>query len=50
MSAKLLAAIALCVCAFAEIVLSEERKLNNLVSELLEVSSLSTSTKPFTFT
>ena len=36
--------------AGAEIHFSGERKLNNLVSELLEVSSISKSSKPFTFT
>src|SRR5439155_17987992 len=36
--------------ATAEVLFSGERKVNNLVSELLEVSSISESSKPFTFT
>src|SRR5437879_10437843 len=34
----------------AKIVFAGEKKLNNLVSELLEVSSVRKSSKPFTFT
>jgi len=55
MSAFLLVSIASSVCGLAaaagiEVVSSGERKLNNLVSELLVVSSISNSAKPFTFT
>src|ERR1051326_5946082 len=54
MSARLMAAIAILLgglagTAVAGILFSGERKLNNLVAELLEVSSLSESSKPFTF-
>src|SRR5437867_10488230 len=43
------------VCGFAgvseaKILFAGEKKLNNVVSELLEVSSISKSSKPFTFT
>src|SRR5262245_51782815 len=55
MKARLLVSILILVRGFAEagegdILLSGERKLNNLVSELLEVSSISKTSKPFTFT
>ena len=55
MSARRIASIAVLICglagaAEAEIIFSGEKKLNNLVSELLEVSSISKSSKPFTFT
>src|ERR1041384_4172872 len=55
MSARLIAPIVIFICGFAgaadaETLFSGERKQNNLVSELLEVSSLSKSSKPFTFT
>ena len=54
-SPRLIASIAVFVCGFAGggeagILFSGEKKLNNLVSELLEVSSISESSKPFTFT
>src|SRR5439155_26276890 len=43
------------VCGFAgvsqaKILFAGEKKLNNVVSELLEVSSISKSSRPFTFT
>src|SRR5262245_10938022 len=55
MKARLLVSILILVRGFAgageaDILLSGERKLNNLVSELLEVSSISKTSKPFTFT
>jgi hypothetical protein len=55
MSARLIASVLILVCglagaAEAEVLFSGERKLNNLVSELLEASSISESGKPFTFT
>src|SRR5436309_12295931 len=55
MNARLLASIGILICGFAgaagaKVVFSGERKLNNLVSELLEVSSVSKSSKPFKFT
>ncbi len=51
----LIAAIVVCLCGFAGaaeagILFSGEKKLNNLVSELLEVASISESSKPFMFT
>src|SRR6266550_4874524 len=51
----LIASIVVFVCGFAGagkagILFSGEKKLNNLVSELLEVASISESGKPFTFT
>src|SRR6266576_2639864 len=54
-SPRLIASIAVFVCGFAGggeagILFSEDKKLNNLVSELLEVSSISESSKPFAFT
>jgi hypothetical protein len=51
MSARLI--VLVFVCGFvgaAEVRFSGEKKLNNLVSELLEVSSISQSAKPFMFT
>src|SRR5436190_5621932 len=55
MSPSLIASIAISLSGFAAaaqagILFAGERKLNNLVSELLEVSSISKSSKPFTFT
>src|SRR5437879_12387447 len=54
MRARLIASIVILICglaggAEAKVVFSGERKLNNLVSKLLEVSSISKSSKPFTF-
>jgi len=54
MNARLIALILVLVGRFsadagAEIVFSGEKRLNNLVSELLEVSSISKSSQPFTF-
>src|SRR6266487_838816 len=54
-SPRLIASIVVFVCGFAGagkagILFSGEKKLNNLVSELLEVASISESGKPFTFT
>src|SRR5881628_2922201 len=54
MSARVIASMVVFIGGFAgaagaEIHFSGERKLNNLVSELLEVSSISKSSKPFTF-
>lgn len=52
MSARLLAPLAIFLCGFAgaaEILFSGERRLNNLASELLDVSSPSDSGKPLTF-
>ena len=54
MSARSLASIAILIGGFAgaaEVgdLLSGERRLNNLVSELLQVTSISNSSKPFTF-
>src|SRR6266704_1802245 len=55
MRARPICLIAIFVCGFAgaaenAILFSRERKLNNLVSELLEVSPISTTSKPFAFT
>ena len=55
MSARVIASMVVFIGGFAgaagaEIHFSGERKLNDLVSELLEVSSISKSSKPFTFT
>jgi hypothetical protein len=55
MSARLIAAVVIVICglaiaAEAKILFSGEKKLNNLVSVLLEVSSISKSSKSFTFT
>ena len=55
MSARRLASIAIIICgiagaAEADVLFSGERKRNNLVSELLEVSSISRSGESFTFT
>ena len=55
MRARLIGSIVILACglagaADAKILFSGERKLNNLVSELLEVSSVSKSSKPSTFT
>ena len=55
MSARLIAAVVIFISGFAGaveggILFSGEKKLNNLVSELLEVSSISESSKAFTFT
>src|SRR2546426_2891132 len=55
MSVRLMAAVVIFVCGFdgaaeAEVLFSGERKLNNLVSVLLEVSSISMSSQSFAFT
>ena len=55
MRARLIVSIGILACglaglADAKILFSGERKLNNFVSELLDVSSISKSSKPFTFT
>src|SRR6266516_6086494 len=55
MSARLIGSIVISICGFAgaadaEILFSGEKKLNNLVSELLEVSSISKSSQSFAFT
>ena len=55
MCVRLIVPVVIFVCGFAgaaeaEILFSGERKLNNLVSELLEVSSMSKSGESFTFT
>src|SRR2546422_348384 len=55
MGARLIAGVVVVICGFARaaeagIGFSGERKLNNLVSELLEVSSISKSSQSFTFT
>jgi hypothetical protein len=55
MSARLIASVVVFICGIAgateaEILFSGEKKLNNLVSELLEVASISKSSKPFSFT
>ena len=55
MKARLIASLVICTCGFAgvadaKILFSGEKRLNNLVSELLEVSSISKSSKPFSFT
>jgi hypothetical protein len=55
MSARLIASLLLLIGGFAragdnQILFSGERKLNNLVSVLLEVSSVSQSSSAFTFT
>jgi hypothetical protein len=54
MSARRIALVVIFICGFAgaseaEILFSGERKLNNLVSELLEVTSISKSSKPIAF-
>src|SRR6266567_7642558 len=54
MSASLIASIAISLSGFAGaaqagILFAGERKLNNLVSELLAVSPISMSSQPFTF-
>src|SRR3989442_2945634 len=54
MSARLIALMVIGLCGFAsaaqnEVTSSGERKLNNLVSVLLEVSSVSKGAKAFTF-
>jgi len=54
MRLKLLASILLSVCAFGfegagKVVFSGEKKLNNLVVELLEVSSISKASSSFGF-
>src|SRR5580765_218648 len=54
MSPRRIGLIVLLICGVArmveaEVLFSGERKLNNLVSELLEVSSISGSNKSFTF-
>src|SRR2546425_19935 len=54
MSARLIASVVIFICGFAgvaeaEILFSGEKKLNNLVSELLEVSSISRSSNSFAF-
>jgi hypothetical protein len=51
---RLTTSIIIFICLFAgsaeaKVVFSGEKKLNNLVSDLLEVSSISKSSKPFTF-
>ena len=55
MSARLIASVVVFICGIAgatgaEILFSGEKKLNNLVSELLEVASISKSSKPISFT
>jgi hypothetical protein len=55
MDARLVASFLICIGGIAEaagpeIPFKEERKLNNLVSELLAVSSISKASQPFTFT
>src|SRR5258705_8881768 len=55
MGARLIASFIISICGLAEaadleILFSGERKLNNLVSELLAVSSISKLSRPFTFT
>src|SRR6266850_4269125 len=55
MSARLIASFFISICglakaAGAEILFTGERELNNLVSELLAVSSVSKSSEPFAFT
>ncbi|MBI3414921.1 MAG: hypothetical protein HY043_06295 [Verrucomicrobia bacterium] len=55
MSARLIVSVAVLLCGFAgtvqaEILFSGEGKLNNLASELLEVSSISKSSESFRFT
>src|SRR2546426_4195821 len=55
MSVRLMTAVVIFVCGFdgaaeAEVLFSGERKLNNLVSVLLEVSSISMSSQSFAFT
>jgi hypothetical protein len=55
MSARLIASVLILICRFAGaaeagILFSGEKKLNNFVSELLEVSSISKSGESFTFT
>jgi hypothetical protein len=54
MRARLIVSILILVCGQAgdaqpRILFSGEKKLNNLVSELLEVTSISKTSKPFTF-
>src|SRR2546425_228116 len=54
MGARLIAGVVVVICGFARaaeagIGFSGEKKLNNLVSELLEVSSISQSSQSFTF-
>ena len=54
MSARLIASVVIFVWGFAGaadagILFSGERKLNNLVSELLEVASITESSGPFAF-
>src|SRR5882672_11712363 len=55
MNARLIALVLILICGFAgaaeaAVLFSGERKLNNLVSELLEVSSITRSGESFTFT
>src|SRR5262249_44359726 len=55
MSARLICSIAVFVCGFTgraeeRLLFSGERRLNNLVSELLQVASISTTSNPFAFT
>ncbi len=55
MSARLIGSIVISICGFegaadAGILFSGEKKLNNLVSELLEVSSISKASQSFAFT
>src|SRR5439155_13097555 len=55
MSARLIGSVIILICGFAgaagtEILFRGEKKLNNLVSELLEVSSISKSSESLTFT
>src|SRR6266576_2687113 len=55
LNARVIASVVIFVCGLAgaveaEILFSGERKLNNLVSVLLEVSSISKPSKSFTFT
>ena len=55
MSARVVASVVALICGLAgaaevKSLLSGGKRLNNLVSALLEVSSISGSSKPFTFT
>jgi hypothetical protein len=55
MSPRLIASVVILICGFAGaaeagILFSRERKLNNLVSDLLEVASISKSSESFAFT
>src|SRR5436190_9355733 len=55
MNRRLIASVVILICGYAgtakaEILFSGERKLNNLVSDLLDVASVSKSGESFTFT